>query len=229
VNLYNELFWNIPVQRKDSLLSFSESQGKLLSSLTEKSGSVLVVEPGIPRSGEFISLLRSILLKENRFPLSPCTHYGPCPMPGHKNSRWCHFAFDTEDAPAELHKLSAAAKIPKERAVLSFLFAGPKAEKKSKSDKPEETGNFKSKVRVISDSFRLHAEKFGRYGCCDRGLVLVTASGAGINSSPSGALEELTLSGLKDEKSGALIAEKINHFHNPAGFEKAPNLRRKTK
>ena len=232
VNVYNELFWDFSPLDIEELERFTESQARLLSSLTESSGSILVVEPGIPRSGEFISLLRSFLMEEGRNPLAPCTHTGDCPMPGGRTenrhrtgtggkARWCHFAFDTDDAPKELHKLSAAARIPKERAVLSFLLAGSALVQRpvKKSDKREprfkETAQEKhGKVRVISDVFPVGGERdsgaysWGRYGCGEHGLFLVTGSRAVIEETPSGALEELSLNGDKDAKSGAFLAVK---------------------
>ena len=214
VNIYNELFWGFSPFDTEGLERFADIQARLLSSLTESSGSVLVAEPGIPRSGEFVSLLRSALMREGRVPLSPCTHRGSCPLPGGQSekgvkSKWCHFAFDTEDAPIELHKLSAAARIPKERAVMSYLLTGPAAPARAVSSGP-------IKIRIISDSFRVSShggqnsgtDLWGRYGCGERGLVLVTGNRESLESSPSGALEELTLTGKIDEKSGALIAAK---------------------
>ena len=200
VNVYNELFWKLSPHDTDDIERFAEHQARLLSSQTDSSGSILVVEPGIPRSGEFISLLRAGLMQEGRMPLSPCVHLSTCPM---SKSKWCHFAFDTEDAPEKLHKLSAAARLPKERAVLSFIFVGQ-----------EKTQDNKNHIRVISDSFPLEKpgavkEQWGRYGCSKDGLVLVTGSWKALEASPSGALEELTvLKGAKDAKSGALLAEK---------------------
>ena len=222
INVYNELFWNFSPTDIPGLKRFAINHARLLSSLTGSSGSVLVMEPGIPRSGQFISLLRSSLMEEGRFPVSPCPHSGPCPMPGTKSGgckkdRWCHFAFDTKDAPKELHRLSAAARLPKERAVLSFLFAGAKSRQDSEA------------TRVISDCFPLEgqtskgqtfkSQAWGRYGCSRRGLVLVKGSRKSLEASPSGALEELPLTngvttadrwsdGSWDTKSGALIAEK---------------------
>ena len=213
INVYNELFWNFSPHDTEALETFADRSARLLSALTDPSGSILLMEPGIPRSGEFTSLLRASLIREGRSPLSPCVHLGECPLPGSvtrkpggkaASAKWCHFAFDTEDAPVALHKLSCAAGIPKERAVLSFLLAGPASPpailKKAKTQGSE-------KIRVISDLFPVK-ETWGRYGCSERGLVLVTGSKKGLESSPSGALEELPIDGLKDEKSGAFIAEK---------------------
>jgi hypothetical protein len=220
VNVYNELFWRISPVDTDGLAAFADSQARLLSSVTDKAGSVLALEPGIPRSGEFISRLRSGLIGEGRVPVSPCTHFGPCPLPGGLSAagvkaRWCHFSFDTEDAPEELRGLSAAAGIPKERAVLSFILAGPVTEGiKSRGEKAR--GTQPARVRIISDSFPAgdwgnknpNRNSRGRYGCSGSGLVLVTGSGEDIEASPSGAAEELRLGGEIDAKSGAFIAVK---------------------
>jgi hypothetical protein len=210
INVYNELFWDFTQADESKPENFAESHARLLSALTETQGSVLVVEPGIPRSGEFISLLRSSLMKEGRIPFSPCTHPGACPLPGGRSAgkaKWCHFAFDTGDAPEELHRLSAASRLPKERAVLSFILAGP-------SKKREPVSGRLVKIRIISDSFPVGGETerektWGRYGCSECGLVLVTGSRRSLESSPPGTLEELQIiKGLKDAKSGGLIAEK---------------------
>jgi len=231
VNVYNELFWEFSPGDTEELERFTENQARLLSSFTENPGSILVIEPGIPRSGEFISFLRSFLMEEGRYSTSPCTHNGPCPMPGGRTEnrhgtggkeRWCHFAFDTEDAPTELHRLSAAARIPKERAVLSFFLAGPvlfqkpidldtnKTYKKNAQKTPKKH----EKIRVISDVFHVGdgkdpgAYSWGRYGCGEHGLVLVTGSKAALEETPSGAMEELSLNGDRDDKSGAFVAVK---------------------
>jgi hypothetical protein len=229
VNVYNELFWDFSPTDTDDLERFTEKQARLLSSLTESSGSILVVEPGIPRSGELISRLRSALLNAGRAALFPCTHRLACPMPGGlgtsgKKERWCHFAFDTEDAPEELHKLSSSSQLPKERAVLSFLLAGPASQKqpqnlageksrKAAGEKPIKARSLPGSARIISDSFPLGKEPdgketWGRYGCCEHGLVLVTGSRRSLEHCTSGALEELELSGRKDAKSGAYLAAK---------------------
>jgi hypothetical protein len=125
-------------------------------------------------------------------------------------AKWCHFALNTADAPEELHRLSAALKLPKERAALSFILAGSAERKAAK-----QAG--KTKIRVISDCFPLSADSpgarghenktWGRYGCGERGLVLVAGSRKALESSTAGALEELFMeSGMVDGKSGAYIA-----------------------
>ncbi|MCL2380046.1 MAG: rRNA methyltransferase [Treponema sp.] len=221
VNVYNELFWNFSPLDTEGLAAFTNRAARLLSSLTNPSGSILVMEPGIPRCGEFISLLRLGFMKEGRCPLSPCVHSGLCPLsavsgPGSapfRKAKWCHFAFDTEDAPDALHKLSGAAGIPKERAVLSFILAGPASRREplgrantAQHDRPQAF----VKARVVSDLFPA-GEGWGRYGCSERGLVLVSGTRKSLEGSPSGALEELRLQdGRKDGKSGALMAEKTS-------------------
>lgn len=219
INIYNELFWNFSPADSEGLEYFAEKQASLLSSITaapakdaDEKGSILIVEPGIPRSGEFISIIRSCLLNKGFPPISPCTHSNTCPFPGgyagkgrhQSKTKWCHFAFDTEDAPEELHKLSAASGIPKERAVLSFILAGGHCAGEANAQKN------KSKIRVISDSFSLgNANAFGRYSCSDKGMVLLTGSRKALDSSPPGSLEEASLKNCKtDPKSGALMAEK---------------------
>jgi hypothetical protein len=198
VNFFNELYQDIPHTSRQGLEKAARSYAEIIGRLA--GGAVLVVEPGTPRSGEFISCMRNALAEKGRLPLSPCPHTGPCPFPGGKGARWCHFAFGTEHAPAALHKLSAAAGIPKERAVLSFLFSGP--------------GNPKPAVelvRVISDLFPLkpagHAGSYGRYGCSLKGPVLIRGEKPFMETLVSGSLlaPPLEASGERDKKSGALI------------------------
>jgi hypothetical protein len=223
----------------------AEKQARLLSALASDRGSILVLEPGIPRSGDFIAALRAALLDQGRPPLSPCPHAGPCPLPGGRRlsgaakgaapggkEKWCHFAFDTEDAPEALRRLSAAAGIPKERAVLSFLLAGPsaKAAEAAKPAKalPSPAGGKTAgsaaggtiPVRIISDAFPVNESPrrgrgrpappaYGRYGCSSRGLALVLGGRADLEKAGSGALLLLSPGGeeRRDAKSGALVLE----------------------
>jgi hypothetical protein len=183
-------------------------------------------------------------------PALPCTHSAPCAM---SRSKWCHFAFDTEDAPAALHRLSAAAGIPKKRAVLSFLLTGPQAPGGAPAPAPVPSGEIKRRrdtsapapggeikrhrdtsapggevkrrrvapppseimpVRVISDMFSLppaggaEREEWGRYGCAEKGLILITGDRDRINRAASGAVitldEKRGLPEKRDRKSGAL-------------------------
>lgn len=128
-NMFNEIFWNSPL----SLDEQAEKTGRILMRCLQPNASVLLIEPGIPLAGEFLSLVRAQLL-ENGFAVSaPCPHHSVCCFPNRPDAvlsakvpvahhKWCHFAFETSDLPKNLLKLSEAAKLGKERASLSFLF-----------------------------------------------------------------------------------------------------------
>jgi hypothetical protein len=129
--------------------------------------------------------------------------------PGKSSAKWCHFAFETEDAPQALHRLSAAAGIPKERAALSFLLAGamsnPQNSTKKNPAPPPEAGEIVP-VRIISDPFPIPSG-YGRYGCSGLGAILVEGTKQAMEKQPSGALLRLArkLPERRDPKSGALI------------------------
>jgi hypothetical protein len=213
VNVWNEIFWNLSPADTAGLRRLAGGSARLLASLTAEAGLILAVEPGIPRSGEFIACLREALGGEGRPPLLPCPHAGPCPFPGGLDrsggkaagkSRWCHFPFDTEDAPQELRALSAAAGIPKDRAVLSFLLAGLRAEEHAA---PADRAKTSAAVRIVSDSFPVGREgRYGRYGCSENGMVLAAGTRTTMDASPPGTLAELPLSGETDPKTGAPVA-----------------------
>jgi ribosomal protein RSM22 (predicted rRNA methylase) len=206
VQVYNELY------RHDTrpLPLFAGKQAALLSALAAETGAVFIAEPGTPQSGELIREFRSALIALGRLPLAPCTHAGPCPFPGgfilgKGKAKWCHFALDTKDAPEELLGLSAAAGLAKDRAVLSFLYAGGTA--KGNIQNPEYSEN---EVRIISDSFALEKPFFGRYGCAASGMVLIR--GRSLSVFPPGSLvQAVPLKGKpRDKKSGALIVEPVS-------------------
>jgi hypothetical protein len=249
VNFFNELYENIPHSASAVLRRFADKQARFLSSLTAEDGSLLIVEPGVPRSGEFTAALRASLLERGRRPVAPCPHAGICPCPGGLNvpagvsadpghrgasvrpggkGRWCHFAFETKDAAPALLKLSAAAGLPKERAVLSFLYCGPAlpagdhktAAPVSAGKDGNSTASLAVPARIISDPFPIHSagEKkngvtaraaFGRYGCCEKGLVLIRGSRELAAQYESGTLAELAVRGpeRRDPKSRALIID----------------------
>jgi hypothetical protein len=205
VNVFNELFWGFSPVDAEGIKVLAEKQARLLSSLAGASGAILIVEPGIPRSGEFISLLRAAFLEAGLSPLAPCTHSRTCCLSGlkaGKKSRWCHFAFDTQDAPLELHKLSAAAGIPKERAVLSFLLAA-----KTENAPPRSLSGKQTRARIISDAFPVGNDGiWGRYCCCEEGLILAAGSKPEVFALASGNLAEFTVGKERDKVSGALLA-----------------------
>ena len=140
--------------------------------------------------------------------VSPCPHAGACPMNGYRAhtgsaSKWCNFAFSTEDAPPSLLKLSKDAKLPKTRAVVSFLFARNAFEK----------GNAKAAsaefpIRIVSDAITLPGRASGHYACSPLGLTLaVPASGITLFSGDSIAVGKIGDSARlpKDEKTGAAV------------------------
>ena len=200
VNVFNEMYGDISRARGCN----AEKSAGLVESYVSASAGILIVEPGFPRCGEFISQMRTVFLKHGRYIVSPCPHDSACPFPGgKKHERWCHFAFETKDAPPSLHKLSLTAGLPKDRAVLSFLFAGPKV----LQEKQEET----ERVRIISDSFSLPGGRYGRYCCSAKGLVLLTGEKKTMEKTASGELLDVILEKDKtDAKSGAVVGVQEN-------------------
>jgi len=229
VNVFNEIYETLPHNNIEGLRRMSANAAQLLRSLSTDDGCLLTVEPGVPQSGHFISFLRESLLKLNIFPVSPCTHTQNCPLSkknASRSAKWCHFAFepqpspkgegsplDAPNAPEELLRLSAAAGLPKERLAFSFLLTGKKCASitaKTENDKPQNfTKHASSSVRVISDAFPLPANRYGRYGCCAQGLVLLTGDKSRMEKTASLSLVTPIFSANKerDKKSGALIAE----------------------
>ena len=119
-------------------------------------------------------------------------------MDGSRGSKWCHFTFSTEAAPAKLQRLSASAGLPKERASLAFVLAS------SAGAEAAEEPNLLS-IRIISEPISLPGNRVGYYGCCRLGLVLVE-SAAGNELAP-GMLVRLPKPGNPrvDRKSGAVL------------------------
>ena len=200
-NMFNELFLENPQP--------IEAQAKYhagdIASYASPSSSILVIEPGIPRAGRFISLLRDSFMRLGFAPIAPCPHDGVCPFPGLRNGKWCHFVFETTDAPAKLHSLSDEANLAKDRAALSFIFAKREKEKigQDDDDVTQETGAevvvdspevykpqgtplevlgrlsemFPSlSVRITSDPIRLPDFFTGRYGCSEMGMVMLSGT-----------------------------------------------------
>jgi hypothetical protein len=126
-NMFNELFWDNPAPIEQQAKHHAQD----LASYADRASSIFLVEPGIPRAGRFISLMRDAFIRAGFSIQSPCPHEGVCPFPGLRNGKWCHFVFDTSDAPAKLHKLSDDAGLAKDRAALSFVFASRTEEMKA--------------------------------------------------------------------------------------------------
>lgn len=192
----------------------------------------ILVEPGVPKAARTLSLLRERFLRDKFTVVVPCPHTNECPMNGFKaytgsQHKWCNFAFSTEDAPTRLQKLSTQAKLPKERATLSFICitgdsnttANNSTQKITSVDNSDKTSVL---CRVTSDSFRLPGNKTGVYACSEFGLTLLKSKPQGNATKSqltSGDLFNATLKQKNphqksknqslpiDEKSGAVIIE----------------------
>lgn len=228
INVFNEMYGDISRSDSHTLRQNAEKSMHLLEHYALKDSAILVAEPGFPRCGEFISLLRDIFASQGRPALSPCTHEGKCPFPGgisgKGKKRWCHFAFDTDDTPPVLLRLSAAAGIPKERAVLSYLLIGSGNNSEKSSRKGVSNLRFAAQreagakqaarspsrlcasARIISDAFPLPQNRWGRYGCSSQGLVLLSGEKNIIEKTASGSMVNVSINiNEKDAKSGAFI------------------------
>ena len=182
-----------------------------LSAYAAEGAKFLLVEPGVPKAARTLSLLRERFIKAGYEVKAPCPHALECPMNGFKSytgskNKWCNFAFSTEDAPARLQKLSIAAKLPKERAVLSFISAVKAEGQKEKPGAGKKNSSLL--LRITSDSFRLPKNRTGYYACSRLGLTLVSSeqgdtfkSGDLIRVELTKAVENLPV----DYKSGAKI------------------------
>lgn len=129
-------------------------------------GRLLLIEPGVRPAAAQLVRLRTAALERGWRVEAPCTHAETCPLPGRRGGAWCHFACDTAGAPRWLEALGRAAKLPKERASLSFLLlqAGGGAA----------AAGARFRVRVVSDAFDLPGSRRGCYACGEAGLVLLT-------------------------------------------------------
>jgi hypothetical protein len=181
VNVLNELFWD----ESEETAVQAERKAELLGALADDAGRLLIVEPGIPRSGALVSALRAAFLDQGRTIEAPCTHRMECPIPGgRRGAKWCHFAYATEGAPIKLRRLAEAAGIPKERATLSYLAVGPRTP--ASGEGAPAAGALA--VRVISDAIELPNGYSGRYGCSGLGLTLLAGSPRAAEELQSGDL-----------------------------------------
>lgn len=163
-------------------------------------GRILIIEPGIRRSGRVLSVIRNEFVNAGFPILGPCTHMEECPMSGEQGKAWCHFNYDSEHAPAWLHKLSAECRLEKNNVSLSFLYVGLR---KEEIETPREGEML---IRAVSESFRLDEGGFGQYGCAAQGQVLLSAQGGAKTLYPGGLIGmPIPEEEKRDEKSGALI------------------------
>lgn len=220
-NMFNEIFW-------DSRLSLDEQAEKaqsLIARYLKPDGSVLLIEPGIPLAGEFLSLIRSRFLKAGFSVTAPCPHRIQCCFPNRRPAektgnipaaynKWCHFTFTTSDSPKNLLHLSDSAQLGKERASLSFLYCSAPESPLSVPDGKEAESAFKNKlpVRICSDIIMPEPQRIGRYACSARGFMFITGPAykeSVLNTAVSGSLlllpAQLIREQERDKKTGALL------------------------
>lgn len=201
-NVFNEILQSESAP-PDAL---AKKYSKALFPYLQENASVLLIEPGVPNSARFISLMRDAFLRNGFFAAAPCPHQGRCPMDGRRagksgaSGKWCNFAFETAGAPKRLLSLSEKSGLPKERAVLSFVFVRKNENAKKLSEQNES-------IRIVSDTIHL-AQKGarGHYACARQGFSLAVCSpGKKVESGDLifGAKEK----NERDEKTNALIFE----------------------
>ncbi len=207
-NMYNELAQNSSETPED----IADLQIRQLFSYSTENPTVFIAEPGMPVSARFVSLMRDRFIQKKFQIVSPCPHHEECSMSGlHAryggSAKWCNFDFTTEEAPQRLLKLSKDAGLPKERAVISFVFAKKikDADNKYTADEKQTALNGEFTLRIASDAIRI-PKGFGYYACTPKGLALVVnGSGKKIESGDKIRLSlQKNMESLgKDKKSGA--------------------------
>lgn len=204
----------------------------LVSEYAAPDSKIVLIEPGNPEGGSFVSGFRKKALQAGFLPVSPCPHPGKCPFPGGRGKKWCHFAFPVDYVPEKLRLFSEQAGLSKDRAVLSFVYLrrpqDGKAEASCASGAGSTGGAFP--VRIISDPIKLPGGRTGRYGCSGKGMVLLSGKDIPVQEKdmgrdrvaspadflkrlPFGSLVDLELSGMPslnedspvDSKSGAVV------------------------
>ena len=186
-----------------------------------KDARFILVEPGVPKAARTLALLRDRFLHDGCSITAPCPHNHKCPMDGFgaytgSKCKWCNFAFETADAPKKLQKLSEQAKLPKERATLSFIAVDTKNGGEQALRQALGPQERQISIRITSDKIKLPDYMCGFYGCSELGLVLVTLPDSNNTRLPkppfvprSGDLIQVKIktpaSLPKDQKSGALI------------------------
>ena len=207
-NMFNEIFWDSSIKIEGE----AERAAKTIQHYLQENGAALIIEPGIPLAGEFVSALRKNFIEKKYKIISPCPHSEICPIPGKKMSeqknikypiasdKWCHFSFYADDTPPKLVELSEAAKLEKTRASLSFIYCRGEEKKEKQAESKKEKKDFLA--RISSEIIKLGDGKIGRYACSEKGFLLLTE-------------KKSSRSKLKEYVDGSLIKienEKINRF-----------------
>jgi len=212
-NILNEMEWGgeaRPTKRDED--DDSATAHEMLLERWEKqvneNAAILLIEPGMRASARNLVRLREAAVVRGWNAAAPCPHQVTCPMPGRRNRPWCHFNFDANGAPVWLEKLSLRARLPKDRASLSFLLLTRGDEPPVKVSGPGRKEGVDGWVRVVSESFDLPDWQRGRYACSDQGLVLLQDAKMAHGEGPRpGDLLKVSWPDepQRDHKSGALI------------------------
>lgn len=243
-NVFNESFW----KQKASLTERAEQLHLSLKRKLKENGSILLIEPGDPRSGTMLSALREAVILDGGNIMAPCTHLSACPMPG-------SFLSGTYRKKEEGIKGSDKAKPQLERVInakgrskapwchfsvdlgaapktlfdLSLEVGLPKTRLIasylffSPSKASPSTKDDKRQVRLISDSFKLPDGGFGRYACSKAGYTLARGSLADLASGSLAVLNK-DIPKLKDTKQGySNIDQKSGAIIISANFAKSPS------
>ncbi len=129
---------------------------------------------------------------------------------------WCHFGIGTEKAPSWLSALSEEAGLPKDRAVLSYLWVVRKPRTRLSAPLGDTAVHTEKErraragtgilVRVVSDPFALGDGACGQYACSNLGYTLLRGMRGSRSFEPGTLLELQTrVQPGTDEKSGAII------------------------
>ena len=217
-NMFNEIFWDSSIKIDGE----AERAARTIQHYLQKNGAALIIEPGIPLAGEFVSALRKNFIEKKYKIISPCPHVEICPIPGKKmpeqknikypiaSDKWCHFSFYADDAPPKLVELSEVARLEKTRASLSFIYCREKEKKEKPVESKKEKKDFLA--RISSEIIKLGDGKIGRYACSEKGFLLLTEkkeARSKLKEYVDGSLikieDEKTNRFFHDRKTGALI------------------------
>lgn len=208
-NVFNEIIQNIEMPADFLAKKYTKELTSYFDKDSTQNQTILVIEPGDPHSARLVSLMRDAFMRNGFLPISPCTHSHSCPMEGRTTSnpsgKWCNFAFNTEDSPEELKKLSSKANLTKERAVLSYVLMQKNIDKTIHS---EENTDY-VELRITSDFIKLpEIHKSGYYCCSKFGLVLAIDK-SNIHPSNGDLIRIKTPKKIdqKDKKTGAPIID----------------------
>jgi len=167
-NMFNEIFWDSSIKIEGE----AERAAKTIQHYLQKNGAALIIEPGIPLAGEFVSALRKNFIEKKYKIISPCPHVEICPIPGRKTAeqnnikypiasdKWCHFSFYADDAPPKLVELSEAARLEKTRASLSFIYCRGEGKKEKQAESKKGKKDFLA--RISSEIIKLGDGQIGR-------------------------------------------------------------------